>query len=400
MSLSSNLRSRLERLALPTAMSAWSAAIVFASVAAPSALAGPTVKVRVEEEGATLLPQTTVTLDAPEPVSGCPADSVAAAINLAVAGDWDHGEAAGSGGDFTETILGQTESFEDESSTWAIWVNYKWGTGICEQLLNEGEEVLVVADHEPPPYSPTVLPLIVEEAPSTVSAGESFAVKVDAVHTPAGTFPEQGQGTPEPAAGVTVSAPGVSAVTGSEGVARLTLANPGLVTLKAAGHGFAASLPFTVCVHAPGEAACGSVSPNSSPSSTPISAPSPLYKGPYALVADVTSLANGRHYAPGAAPRLISGRISSHSSVTSVSLSLRRSWRGRCSAYDATRGRFVKARCGTAPSFAVSKEAAFSYLLPAKLAPGRYVLDVQAGDVAGNTVALARGTSRIVFYVR
>ena len=34
------------------------------------------------------------------------------------------------------------------------------------------------------------------------------------------------------------------------------------------------------------------------------------------------------------------------------------------------------------------------------LAPGRYVLDIEATDVAGNHTSLARGTSRIVFYVR
>src|SRR6201999_2071156 len=146
-------------------------AILFAVASllfAASAMAGPTVKVRVEEEGTTLLPQTTVTLSAPEPVSGCPANSVAAAINVAVGGNWDHGQAGGGGGDFTETILGQNEPFGPESETWAEWVDYKWGGGICTDLLNEGDEVLMIADREPPPFAPTVLPLIVTEAPQTV----------------------------------------------------------------------------------------------------------------------------------------------------------------------------------------------------------------------------------------
>ena len=42
----------------------------------------------------------------------------------------------------------------------------------------------------------------------------------------------------------------------------------------------------------------------------------------------------------------------------------------------------------------------FRSLLPGGLAPGRYVLDIQATDAAGNHTSLARGTSRIVFYVR
>src|ERR1035437_5161628 len=71
------------------------------------ALAGPTLTVRVEGDAGTLLPATKVTLSAPEPTSSCAANSVAAAINLAVAGNWDHGEANGGGGDFTQTILGE-----------------------------------------------------------------------------------------------------------------------------------------------------------------------------------------------------------------------------------------------------------------------------------------------------
>jgi hypothetical protein len=34
------------------------------------------------------------------------------------------------------------------------------------------------------------------------------------------------------------------------------------------------------------------------------------------------------------------------------------------------------------------------------LGSGEYVLDIDATDVAGNRTALARGTSRIRFYVR
>ncbi|MCW3068353.1 MAG: hypothetical protein JWL67_978, partial [Solirubrobacterales bacterium] len=50
--------------------------------------------------------------------------------------------------------------------------------------------------------------------------------------------------------------------------------------------------------------------------------------------------------------------------------------------------------------FKVSAAALYSYLLPEALRPGRYVLDIQATDVAGNRTTLARGTSRLVFYVR
>ncbi len=368
-----------------------------AALALPSgALAGPTVKVRVEAEGETLLPQTTVTLGSPEPVSNCPANSVAAAINLAVAGDWDHGEAGGSGGDFTETILGRTQLFEDESSTWAEWVDYKWGGGICTDLLSEGDEVLMVADREPPPFAPTVLPLIVSEAPASVTVGQPFTVRVQVVRTPAGTFAEPGQGTPEPAEGATISGGGASATTGSGGTASVTLTSAGSFALKAAGHGFAASVPVTVCAHVPG-GACGSSGPGGT--TTAAGVKTPPYTGPYALVAHLSSVANERHYSRRDAPRELTGVISAHTTVTSVSLSLRRASKGRCWAYDGVRERFARARCGTAKPFKVGSSGSFSYLLPSALAPGRYVLDVTGTDAAGNTIALARGTSRVVFYV-
>jgi hypothetical protein len=91
--------------------------------------------------------------------------------------------------------------------------------------------------------------------------------------------------------------------------------------------------------------------------------------------------------------------VSAHTAVTSVSLALRRVSKGRCWAYDGVRERFARARCGTAKAFKVGSSSSFSYLLPAALAPGRYVLDVTGTDAAGNTIALARGTSRVVFDV-
>ena len=64
------------------------------------------------------------------------------------------------------------------------------------------------------------------------------------------------------------------------------------------------------------------------------------------------------------------------------------------------RERFLRARCAEGSFFKVSTTGSFSYLLPSALQPGRYVLDIKASDAAGNTTTLARGTSRIVFYVR
>jgi hypothetical protein len=386
-------------------------ALVPALVDVAPALAGPTVTVRVEGESSTLLPLTAVTLEQPEPVSGCPANSATAAINLAVGGNWDHGNEKGSKGDFTETILGVTESFSNESATWAVWINDKWAGGICEDLLGEGDEVLLIADHEPPPtYAPTVLPLIVAGLPSSVVAGVPFSVTVKKVHTRPGTFAEVGEGTPEPEAGVSITGGGTSAESNSGGVANLTLARPGTYALIARKPGDAASAPITVCVKATAsESGCGtpgSSSFSTSSGSTSVGAGglsnlfSTPYKGPYAIVARTTNLTERHVYSRKQAPRVLAGTVLAHTTVASVSLRLRREYKGRCYAYNGTREEFGPDRCGAGSYFKVSTEPSFSYLLPAPLGPGRYVLDLEATDAAGNRTSLARGTSRTVFYVR
>jgi hypothetical protein len=365
-----------------------------------------TVSVRVEGASATLLPTTTVTLGAPEPVSGCPANSVAAAINLAVNGNWDHGEANNGGGDFTETILGETHAFTNESDTWAEWVNYKWGGGICTDLLSDGDQVLMVADHEPgPSFAPTVLPLVVGEAPNAIQVGTPFTVHVSEIHTRPNTFAEPGEGTPQPVQGVTVSGAGVSAITDEAGAATITLTHPGSISLRATKPGDAPSSTFTVCAYASGGGACGipaSLAGASSPQAPVGAAPLAPDTGPFAVVAHATGLLEGHVYSRGSAPRLLQGTVELHTALRAVNLRLTRMRGRKCSYYDGLTERFRAMHCGVAHGryFSVGDHASFSYLLPAALSPGRYVLDIEATDVAGNHTSLARGSSRIVFYVK
>jgi hypothetical protein len=378
-----------------------SALLVICIAGSAGALAAPTVTVRIEGESGTLLPATTVALGSPEPVSGCPANSVAAAINLAVGGNWDHGEASGSGGDFTETLLGETHAFTHEGDTWAEWVDYRWGGGICTDLLSEGDEVLEVADHEPEPtFSPSRWPLVVTGIPATASAGAPFTVHVDEIRTPSGTFAEIGQGTPTPVAGATVEGAGVSAQpSDASGNLTVTMTQAGSVSLRAVKPGDAPSAAFNICAHSGNDGTCGTTSPSGSSTPAPGVAAA-AYKGPYAVVAQATGVQEGHVYPRGRGPKVLTGTIATHASVASVSLKLRRSHRGRCFAYDGVAERFKRARCGAGSFFAVGSAPSFSYLLPAALAPGRYVLDIQASDAAGNRTTLARGTSRVVFYVR
>jgi hypothetical protein len=397
-------RSPRTRLAPAAGASLICAALLSLLACVPAALASPTVKVRIEGESTTLLPLTSVTLSAPEPVSGCPANSANAAINLAVGGNWDHGDEEGSKGDFTQTILGETHAFTHESDTWAVWIDDKWAGGICEDLLSEGDEVLLVADHEPEPFAPTVLPLVLGGVPAAVTAGAPFTVQVNEIHTRAGTFPELGEGTPQPDAGATVAGGGSSAESNSAGIATLTLAQPGTYALIVRKPGDAPSAPVVVCVRESSGAGCGTqaaAGPAGSTSTTS-GAPSPgaSYSGPFAVVAKASGLLDGHVYKRGHAPRLLTGSALAHAAIASTSIELRRQYRGRCYAFDGVSTRFLRARCGTGSFLKVSSNGVFSYLLPSQLAPGRYVLDIQATDAAGNRTKLARGTSRIVFYVR
>jgi hypothetical protein len=370
---------------------------------APEAFGSLTVSVRVEGESSTLRPLRSVTPEAPEPVSGCPVNSATTAINLAVEGTWDHGGAKGSKGDFTETILGETHNFTHESDTWAVWIDDKWAGGICEDLLAAGDEVLLVADHEPPPaYAPTVLPLVLAGVPASVEAGTPFTVQTKLVHTRAGNFPEIGEGTATPQGGVIVSGGGASAMSDEIGSATLCVSRPGSYSLIARRPGDAPSAPVSLSVRGAAESVCGAQPPWSPTSAgEPASAQGhPPYVGPFALVPHLQAPLEGHVYAHGHAPRLIVGSVSAHSAVSSVSVKLRRRYRGRCYAFNGTTATFRPATCGRAPAFKVSSNAVFSYFLPFALPPGRYVLDIEATDVTGNHTSLARGTSRIVFYVR
>jgi hypothetical protein len=393
------------RRTLPILVGVLSTVLALAVVGVAPALAGPTVTVRIEGESATLLPTTTVTLEKPEPVSGCAYNSVAAAINLAVDGNWDHGEANNGGGDFTETILGETHEFTNNSDTWAEWVDYKWGGGICSDLLSEGDQVLMVADHEPEPfYDPTVLPLVVSSVPSAVQAGSAFNVEVDEITTTTTTFASPGEGTPKPAAGVTVTGGGASAITGSNGIATLSLTSTGTVTLRATKAGDAPSASFAVCVHKGNDGNCGTSTAGSNTSTgsgttSMTSTPSPST----AITAHISSLLDSHVYARGKAPRILAGTVTTAAALEGVELRLtRRGPKGRCSYFDGVTGRFHAMPCGAANGkyFKASSQKLFSYLLPETLAPGRYVLDAQGVGPGGHVSSLERGASRIVFYVK
>jgi hypothetical protein len=386
---------------LASLLLALSLLVTLALAGAPVAHAGAPVTVRVEGINQTLLPPTQVTTDATTPVvkdgnseHSCSGASTAGALQLATGGSWN-GEWFSGFGYSAETILGETHAFEPGAAAnyfWSYWLDNKASSvGICAGELQAGQSILFFpecfSETGACPAPPNPLGI---SAPAVAQRGAPVTVTV--------TSYDNASGAASPAVGAAVTGGGAGATTDSAGHATLAFPQSGNFQLQVTAPG-SVRTETTVCVHEGNDGTCGTTSPSAGSTPAPGLAAA-AYKGPYAVVAQATGVQDGHVYPRGRAPKVLSGTIATHAGVTSVSLELRRSYRGRCFAYDGLAERFKRARCGTGSFFAVGSAPSFSSLLPAALAPGRYVLDVQATDAAGNRTALARGTSRIVFYVR
>ncbi len=367
---------------------------------ASAAHAAAAVTVRVEGLNQTLLGPTQVTTDATASVvkdanneHSCSGASAAGALQLATGGSWN-GEWFAGFGYSVESVLGETHAFEPGAAAnyfWSYWLDNKASSvGICEGELQAGQSILFFpecfSETGACPAPPNPLGV---SAPAVAERGAPIGVTV--------TSYDNVSGAASPAVGAAVTGGGAGATTDSAGHATLAISQAGNIQLQVTAPG-SVRTETSVCVHDGNDGTCGTTSPSGS--STPAPGVAAAYKGPYAVVAQATGVQDGHFYPRGRGPKVLTGTIATHTSVTSVGLKLRRSYRGRCFAYDGVAERFKRARCGEGSFFAVGSAPSFSYLLPAALAPGRYVLDVQAGDAAGNRTTLARGTSRIVFYVR
>ncbi len=365
--------------------------------------AGPaSVTVRVEGTNETLVPPTEVTTTTTpvvkdgNPADSCAGTSAAGALQLATSGNWGGTWFSGLGYS-VETVAGESHLFEPGAPAdyfWSFWLNNRPSTaGICEVEPNSGESILLFpecfSETGACPAAPSPLGI---DAPAVAEVGAPVTVKV--------TSYANATGAPSPAVGATVAGGGASAITGPGGEATLTLSSPGSVLLHATAPD-SVRTEASVCVHNANDGTCGTSGPSGSSSSAGgvLGYSGSSYKGPYAVVAKIAGLIDGHRYAKGRAPRVLAGKVLAHTTVASVSLRLRRSHKGRCYAYNGASDRFGSARCGEGSFFKVGTQSSFSYLLPEALRPGRYVLDVQATDAAGNRTTLARGSSRVVFYV-
>jgi hypothetical protein len=212
------------------------------SVLVPSSAAlaaGTSVSVRVEGRTKTLLAARTVHTHSGSitrggaPRGACPATSAAGALDVATRHHWA-GTFSTSFNDYLiKTILGDVES--TSKFYWGIWINDRYATtGACEIKLHAGDQLLFavdsVAHHEHPLE---ILPV------RNQHVGQPFGVKVV-------SFSDAGKS--KPLAGARVSGSGVSAVTGSNGIAQLTDSHAGPLKLNASRGGYIRAASLSVHV--------------------------------------------------------------------------------------------------------------------------------------------------------
>lgn len=375
-----------------------------------TAVAAPTVTIRIEGASSTLLEQTTVTLDgtATPPPGNCPGNTVAAVIEKATNGNWDRQA-------FTSTILGESHTFT-QNDYWGEWLSEKYGGGACSDVVQENDRVVMLADVSGSSFEPTVFPLTMTGAPAKVSPGTPFTVQVDKYTAPTGT---PGEGVKAAAAGATIAGAGVT--TAADGKATVTLTQRGETTLKA-------SLPGTqtgglvvdsrspavkVCVTDGADGFCGTTKPGDPAPPAPMTVPPPCQtlgndgqcgtKDTRPPGGSITSVKEQQRFAKGKGPRTLAGKATDAQGITKVRIRLSRTNGKTCQRFDGKRERLVTTKkCGAANAsyFDAGTTGDWSYLLPSALAKGRYVLDVQSTDGTGNVDRkLDRGRNRIVFFV-
>lgn len=335
-------------------------ALAAASLAAPVAHAGTPakVKVRVEAPGRTIVSTTVTTLRQKVVKDGnaahsCSGTSVAGALELATGGNWTATWFDGLG--YAVDAFDGVAGAADFSSYWTLWVNGKSSmTGVCDTELQAGDEVLEYLCQVGPDFSCTNLPLALSAGKVRLTRDVAFTrVKVVRLAV---------DGSETPVAGATVRG-GLEAVkTGADGTARVEL-RALQSKLRATLAGDVPSAPLHCTLGNEG-GSCGSSD------TTP---PELRLRG----------LADGDVIAAADAPRELRG-IASDPSGATVALRLTRRFDGRCQRFDGEREAFRRCNGKGAPLVEVGDRTRWSYLLPARLAAGRYGLVVIAVDPAGN----------------
>jgi hypothetical protein len=331
--------------------------------AAPAQAAAPaTVTFRAEGRQSTFVPKTVVTTTT-TPVNkdgthSCTGTSAAGALERATAGDWGGTWFDGFGYGVDRI---RAESSDPDSTYWALWINYRYSqTGACGTELAPGNDVLFAIDCFAG-CNPRG-PLRLSRVPRLARPGSTADVLVEAFDI---------SGPQGPAAGATVRAGGRDYTTGADGIAHVTFSGQGPVNVRATQADHVPSATEQACVTTGTDGACGSVLGSPPDTTAPLAA--------------IDGIRNGQRFSRRRAPRELHGTVSADpSGLWAVKIRLTRRLGQRCWYFSGTRERFLKRTCGKRYAFKVSDQPTWSYLLPARLPRGRYVLDTYAIDNAFN----------------
>ncbi|HET9950070.1 MAG TPA: carboxypeptidase-like regulatory domain-containing protein [Longimicrobiales bacterium] len=247
------------------------------------------------------------------------------------------------------------------SQFWGYALNFaQVQVGGCQQQVKNGDQVLFAYDF----FSKTHLLRL--SGPAKAAVGEPLTVHV-----------VDGQdGSPVPGAQVG------GAATNSAGDATLSFPSPGTQTLKAEAPSSVRSNALAVCVYQPGSGACGTTAGGQGGAAPGGGAPVDT-RDSHAPSATISSPRSGKRYRRG--PRVLRGRATDDRALFGVYFRLRRYARGGCRYYNAHTERFSRAgHCAHARWVRLGAKQSWSYLLPKRLARGRYVLEQKSIDTAWN----------------
>ena len=341
------------------------------------------VTVRVEGAADTLVPRTTVQTTGAavnkDGVHSCDGNRLIGALEIGTGGQWTGPWFGGTINDYSVfTVKGETYDFSG-TDFWAYSLNNRDSfTGPCNTTIQDGDEIVYYPSRcevGPAPdfacMNPPVQLLGLQGVPGAADKGAPFTVKVV-------RFDGNGAATAEP--GATVAGGGAGATTGADGTATLALAATGVATLKATKTGAVRTAGESVCVHDGADGTCGTALPDggTSPDGPQIT-PSAAYRAPDP---ELAGIARRRRFAADKGPRELSGKVNLGSEgLLQVKLRLTRKVGKTCAYYSGSVEAFrpVK-RCGDGYFFRVGDRASWTYLLPERLGPGRYQLDVAVSD--------------------
>lgn len=287
-------------------------------------------------------------------------------------------------GDFFINSIGSDANNFDKNESWFYWLNHKLAdVGGCQIPVHSGDQVLyAITSYDSNTYLPGPTLSLSSEV-NKVRVGGSLGVSVISYDS---------GGNPSPAANAVVAGGDGISTTTDDGLANVKFSQEGVTTLKAEKTGSIRSNAIKICASADGNGDCGGVTLGSSSGSAVAAA----------LVADKFAptgrIALKRRYRS-SGPRILSGTVSDQGSgIESVSLRLRRKFRGSCYRYDFKDERF-KRGCRDGQYLQVGSSENWSYQLARAPRRALYRVDLRVVDKAGNVSAVHPGVNQFYFRV-